>query len=91
MKKFIIGSCSIFLIFALAGCSTLERFGKNINSDVSNGLNRTVSVYSQDGKLIRTYTGKLDIRQNKYGNEVLFDLNGKRIIINNAVVVTEEK
>lgn len=50
-----------------------------------------MSVYSQDGKLIRTYTGKLDIRQNKYGNEVLFDLNGKRIVINNAVVVTEEK
>ncbi|MED4227939.1 hypothetical protein [Neobacillus cucumis] len=68
-----------------------ERTIKNFQSNNSGGLERTVKVYSTDGKLIKEYSGKIDIKDTEYGNKVLFDLNGKRIVIYNATVITEEK
>jgi predicted small secreted protein len=91
MKKIVLFYLVAALVMtSLTGCESLKRTGKDISSEFG-GLNRTVEVYSQDGKLIKTYDGNLDIKTNEYGNKVLFDLNGKRVIINNAIVVTEEK
>jgi len=79
------------LAFAsLVGCESWDRAKKDVGSSV-HGLNRTVKVYSEDGKLIKTYSGQLDVEVNDYGNKVKFDLNGKRVVINNAIVITEEK
>jgi hypothetical protein len=63
---------------------------KSIGFDMGGGLNRTVTVYSYDGKQIAQYSGKFDIETNDYGTKVLFDKNGKRTIIYNAVVITQE-
>ncbi len=41
--------------------------------------------------MIQTYEGKIDVQDTEYGNKVLFDLNGKRVVIYNATVITEEK
>ncbi|MDT2193122.1 hypothetical protein [Paenibacillus larvae] len=54
-------------------------------------MERTVKVYGNNGDLIKEYEGKLDIKDTELGNKVLFDLNGKRITIYNATVITEEK
>lgn len=64
---------------------------KSMKSDTSGGLSRTVEVYDQDGDLIRTYSGKIDIEDTEYGNKVLFDLDGKRTVIYNATVIVQEK
>lgn len=64
---------------------------KNVKSNNAGGMERIVKVYSEDGKLIEKYEGKIDIQDTEYGNKVLFDLNGKRVVIYNATVVTEEK
>ncbi|WMW48087.1 hypothetical protein RFN66_03595 [Bacillus paralicheniformis] len=53
-------------------------------------MERTATVYDQSGNKIKTYKGKFDVEINNYGNKVKFDLNGKRIMINNAVVIVEE-
>lgn len=81
---------TILLIFGLSGCATINRVAKDISSDASGGLNRTVTVYSGDGQVLETYSGKIDVRQSEYGNEVKFDLDGKRIIIYNCPVIVEE-
>ncbi len=73
------------------GCGeSLQRSMKTFSSEYGGGLNRVVSVYANDGTLLRTYKGNLDIESTEYGNKVLFDLNGKRVIIYNATVIVEE-
>lgn len=96
MKKLIIGVV-IFLV-VIGGLvvwyfntATGQRMIKSIQSNNSGGIERVVKVYSDDGKLIEEYEGKIDIQDTEYGNKILFDLNGKRVVIYNGTVVTEEK
>lgn len=80
------------VVTSLVGCGqSWERTKKNISSEYGGGLNRVVTVYNQQGEVIKTYDGNIDIRDTEYGNKVLFDLNGKRIVIYNATVIVEEK
>ena len=75
----------------LTGCESCSRDIKTINSDFNGGLNRIVSVYDYSGKLIKTYEGKVDIGGSPDGSgEILFDLNGKRTIINGGIVIIDE-
>lgn len=92
MKKRIILVCAsiIAAITLLTGCATLEREIKSTTSEFTGGLNRHVIAYSHDGEKLGEWTGKIDIQTNENGTKVLFDLNGKRIILYNAIVITEE-
>ena len=58
MKKKLL---SIGLILSLAlgtvGCSTWERNIKSFKSNVSGGLNRKVTAYTMDGKIIGIWEG----------------------------------
>lgn len=78
------------LAATLTGCASLEREIKSTTSDITGGLNRHVIAYSHDGEKLGEWTGKIDIQTNGNGTKVLFDLNGKRIALYNAVVITEE-
>ena len=89
-KRWILLAILVVIIsIILTGCKVWERTIKDWESNIS-GLNRTVTVYD-NGEVIRTYKGKIDIEVNEYGNKVKFDVNGKRVIIYNAVVVVEEE
>lgn len=46
-------------------------------SNINNGLERTINILNADGEVIRTYTGVIDIEGND-GRYVVFDYNGKR-------------
>ncbi len=70
--------------------SSTQRTLKDIQSEYTGGLNRTVNVYSYDGKKIATYDGKIDIAE-KNSNIVKFELKGKRYIYYNALVEVIEK
>lgn len=90
-KKIIVGVLTIGIIFFLCGCGeSWERTKKDWDSNYNGGLKRSISVYSYDGNLLKTYEGKCDIEEND-SNKVLFDIDGKRVIIYNAVVIAEEK
>lgn len=90
-KKIIVGVLTIGIIFLLCGCGeSRERKKKDWNSEYNGGLERTISVYSYEGNLLKTYKGKCDIEENE-SNKILFDIDGKRVIIYNAVVIAEEK
>lgn len=90
MKKIIALLVLIFLFcVALIGCTeSWERSKKSIASNWSGGLNRTVSVYSYDGELIKSWSGKFDVSNSE--NEMYFDLDGKRVIIQGGIIINEE-
>lgn len=54
-------------------------------SELSGGIERTITVYTADGKVIAQYNGRIDIEGND-GGYVLFDFNGKRYTYYNCFV-----
>lgn len=79
---------AIVIICGLAGCSSCSRLVKSMSSDIDGGLDRTVTLYDNTGNEIKSWHGKIDLESND--QEVFFDLNGKRVIIQGGVVVSEE-
>ena len=84
---------SLFMMGATGGCQdteSMKRAAKTQESENNGGLKRVLTIYSYDGKKIKTYEGKFDIEYTE-GGKILFDLDGKRHIIYNAVAVCDEK
>lgn len=54
-------------------------------SELTNGLARTVTIYTADGEIIAQYQGKIDLEENA-GGYVLFDFEGKRYAYYNCFV-----
>ena len=90
MKKIIavIMACTLIIV-SVSGCADWERFKKSWDSNMSNGLDREVIVYSATGEEIWRYEGKCDI---SYADgRVLFDdENGKRHSVYNGMVIVNE-
>ena len=86
-KKICILLITAISIISLTGCASLDRFVTDIKSDVGDGLNRTITVYTANGDIISEYEGKIDIEESE-GGYVKFDLNGKRYIYYNCFVET---
>ena len=77
------------IVISLTGCASMSREWKSFTSDVSGGLNRTVTVYDYNGEEIKSWSGKFDISEND--NEIFFDdANGKRVIIQGGIIICEE-
>lgn len=89
MKKKIIGIvlALVFVLGTVAGCASLDRAMTDVKSEVGNGLNRTINVYTLTGEPIATYKGKIDIEVSE-GGKVKFDHNGKRYIYYNCTIET---
>ena len=54
-------------------------------SNLSNGLDRVVTVYTADGDVIALYEGQIDIEAND-GGYIKFDFEGKRYMYYNCFV-----
>lgn len=76
----------VFLVFNSASC---QREVKTLRSDFGGGIERTVTVYDYDGEVIREWHGTFDIDEND--QEVYFDLDGRRVIVQGGIVVIEEE
>ena len=70
-------------------CTWYQDYTKDWESDTK-GLNRTVYIYSKDGKLLKTYESR-NMRYDIYDTTVTLLVNNKRVLINNAIVIVEEK
>lgn len=95
MKKRIIALVILIItvmviILSLSSCASWDRAGKSISSEVSGGLNRTVTVYDNNGTKIKSWTGKIDLQTSDENNKVLFDINGKRVVIQGGTTIIEE-
>lgn len=72
----------------LSGCASCSRFGKSMASDFGGGLHRKVTLYDYDGEVLREWEGTFDVAEND--QEVYFDIDGKRVIIQGGIIVNEE-
>ena len=84
----VVSVVAILIICGMSGCSSCSRSVKSISSDIDGGLDRTVTLYDNTGNEIKSWHGKIDLESND--QEVFFDLNGKRVIIQGGIVVSEE-
>ena len=84
-KIMTIGITLMIAAGSLSACASVRRMGKDIKSDVSGGLERTVTVYNADGEILKTYKGKIDLESTE-GGIVKFDLNGQRIMYYNCYI-----
>jgi len=87
------------IIFALFGCMLLsgctsiksgfEKIGNTFEVAV-NGIDRRAHVYANDGTLLRSYYGDINIRN--YGEDgiIIFDVDGKEYVVYGGIVVVEE-
>ena len=63
---------------------------KTFQSDLGNGLDRTITVYDYQGNKIKEYDGKFDIQYED--NRILFDdENDKRHQIVGGITIIDEK
>ena len=87
-KKIAVFALLATMMLALTGCASWGRAWKSFVSDITGGLNRTVTAYSYDGDVLGQWSGKFDVSESE--NETFFDINGKRVIIQNAIIINEE-
>lgn len=91
--KILAGIVTAILIFALylgihwfyQNTASGQRALTDQKSELSGGLDRTITVYTADGKVIAQYSGRIDIEGND-GGYVVFDYNGKRYTYYNCFV-----
>lgn len=84
-SKILIGLIAIILIVApflgfkwyYANTASGQRALIDQKSELTSGLERTVTVYTANGDIIAQYEGKIDIEDND-GGYVIFDFDGKR-------------
>ena len=90
MKKRIIAATFICMlpIGSLCGCAGFQRGMKSIGSNIAGGLDRTVTIYSYDGKKLGEWSGKFDVSSSE--QETFFDIDGKRVILQNGIIINEE-
>ena len=89
MKRIVAGTLTfVLLVGSLCGCAGFQRSMKTIGSDITGGLDRTVTVYSYDGEKLGEWSGKFDVSSSE--QETFFDIDGKRVIIQNGIIINEE-
>ena len=66
-----------------------KRAVKTEKSNLSGGINRTVTVYDYNGNRINSWTGTFDVTNSEY--ETYFDIDGKRVVIHGGIVINEER
>ena len=59
-----------------------KRFSKDIKSNYSSGIHRTITITAEDGRMIYTYSGTIDLEIDASGRKIKFeDEDGNRQII----------
>lgn len=76
-------------LFYYNGTEAGKRAVKTGKSNLSGGINRTVTVYDYNGNQIDSWTGTFDVTNSEY--ETYFDIDGKRVVIHGGIVINEER
>ena len=66
-KKLIPIFIAITLMSQITGCASCGRAWVDFKSDVGGGLNRTINIYTANGDLMATYSGKIDLEMTQGG------------------------
>lgn len=57
-RKLLLISMIFVMVLSLTDCASWDRLMTDIKSEVGDGLQRTVTVYTANGDVIATYEGK---------------------------------
>ena len=68
---------------------SVQRFSKGVESNLTGGLKRTVTLYDHNGNVIKQWNGKIDISEAT--DETDFIVDGRRIIIHGGITTIEEE
>lgn len=95
VKKFfigiVIGSILVTAVILLLSPASFKRKWKDTTTDLMGGVQRTATVYSNDGDVIAVYEGKIDISDDgNYETQLLIDGN-RRVSIIGGITIIEEK
>lgn len=82
---------AVVLAAGLSGCASCDRMSKSWDSNMSNGLDRTVVLYDYEGDELARWEGKIDLQVSNNGGHIVFDQDGKRTVITGGIVVSEER
>lgn len=66
-KKILAVILGLTLCFGMTGCASWDRMVTDMKSDVNGGMQRTITIYTADGKELATYEGKIDLSTNDGG------------------------
>lgn len=89
MKKSIaIVMIMIMCLGLFSGCASWQRSMKTLGSDFGGGLERRVTAYDYSGHVLGVWEGKFDVSESS--TETFFDINGKRVILQNCIIINEE-
>ena len=93
MKKVILSILLVVMFIVTFSLTSCERCSQSLHSFGSNmsGLDRKVILYDYCGDTIQIWEGDLNVVSNRGTQEIYFDINGKRTIIYNGIVVVQEK
>ena len=61
-KKIIAIALGLTLCLGMTGCASWDRFVVDMKSDANGGMQRTITVYTADGKELATYKGMRSAR-----------------------------
>ena len=79
----------VWLFTMILGSQGCQRSLKSFRSDFGGGIERTVTLYDYNGDVLQEWHGTFDIAEDN--QEVYFDLDGKRIIVQGGIIVIEEE
>ena len=68
---------------------SVKRFTKGMESNWSGGLQRIVTLYDYNGKILKQWHGKIDMSESEIETDFIVD--GRRVIIHGGIAVIEEE
>lgn len=89
----LIGAALIVGTIVYSNTEAGKRAYKDQESNFSDGITRTVTVYDINGKIIEQYSGKFDVETDNQDYVLFDDENGKRHIIystTGTIIIDEE-
>ena len=73
-KKILAIVLGLTLCFGMTGCASWDRFVVDMKSDANGGMQRTITVYTADGKELATYKGVMISKENASKDMFKIDL-----------------
>lgn len=91
-RKSIIIACGVMVLYFIVAISSVNWYNtntasgirkyKDFQSELSNGMEREITITAEDGRQIFYYEGKVDVELNHEDNYIKFESeDGKRYII----------
>lgn len=91
LKKLLIVGATIALLGGIAGCEDAQKTIKHLKSSTV-GLNRTVTLYAADGRVIKSWNGKFMVELVEGSSVAAFITDdGREIKISGTYIVEENE